>query len=90
MVSAMFTGFIGEKGVIFPGCCYHEFINSGYYNHNLGIAIRENQKSEVSIMCIWQEETASRSRMSAGSDCVSGDCCALGKDRTPFFGKTSF
>ena len=26
-------------------------------------------------MCIWQEETASRSRVSAGSDCVSGDFC---------------
>ncbi len=50
----------------------------------------KREKSVVSIICIWQEETASRSRVSAGSDCVSGDCCALGKDRTPFFGKTPF
>ena len=47
------------------------------------------EKSVVSIMCIWQEETASRSRVSAGSDCVSGDYCALGKDHTSFFSKTS-
>jgi hypothetical protein len=35
-------------------------------------------------MCIWQEETASRSRVSAGSDCVSGDCCAHGMTRSGF------
>jgi hypothetical protein len=42
-------------------------------------------------MCIWQEETASRSRVSAGSDCVSGDCSTKKKYPEPrFFVKPPF
>jgi hypothetical protein len=44
---------------------------------------KSGEKKSVSIICIWQEETASRSRVSAGSECVSGECCIL--KNTPIF-----